>query len=241
MQPFARPAIGLLVSVIAAASYVPVFSRIPETRDFPWANLALFGVAGGILAADAARARSWRTLIAALASGAVLAIFGWNVFYLARQLPPSHRAPRVGDTLRDFSLRDQRGVLSPLPRAPLLLIFFRGSFCPMCHSELQSFQRHLADFEARGIRLVAVSVDPPEVSRQSGLGFTVLSDPDAALIRAYDLFHAGGAPDGHDIARPAEFLLDSNRVVRWENLTTSVVRRARPEQVLAAADALALR
>ena len=48
-----------------------------------------------------------------------------------------------------------------------------------------------------------------------------------AVIRRYDV--ANG-----DAARPAEFLLDANGVVRWRNLTTSTFVRARPEQMLAA-------
>ncbi len=43
---------------------------------------------------------------------------------------------------------------------------------------------------------------------------------------------------GHDIARPAEFLVDHNGVVRWRNLTEDLKVRARPEQMLEAARAL---
>ena len=66
---------------------------------------------------------------------------------------------------------------------------------------------------------MAISVDPPEVSRdlcrKAGYTFTVLSDPNAEVTRRYHLLHAGGGPDGHDIARPAEFLVDSLGMVRW--------------------------
>ena len=33
-----------------------------------------------------------------------------------------------------------------------------------------------------------------------------------------------------DIARPAEFLLDSNGIVRWVNLTENIAVRARPSR-----------
>jgi len=46
--------------------------------------------------------------------------------------------------------------------------------------------------------------------------------------------HHGAGPKGADIARPAEFLIDSNGVVRWVNLTENIAVRARPEQVLEA-------
>ena len=62
----------------------------------------------------------------------------------------------------------------------------------------------------------------------------MLSDPGAKVIRRYDVLHPGAGPKGVDIARPAEFLLDSDGIVRWVNLTHNIAVRARPEQVLEA-------
>ena len=91
-------------------------------------------------------------------------------------------------------------------------------------------------FKEVGIRPVAISVDSPEVSRnlaqQAGYTFTFLSDPNAEVIRRYDLVHAGAGENGHDIARPAEFLLDSSGTVRWLKLTENYWVRARPEEIL---------
>ncbi|MGB9106245.1 MAG: redoxin domain-containing protein, partial [Terriglobales bacterium] len=75
--------------------------------------------------------------------------------------------------------------------------------------------------QAVGIRPVAISVDAPGVSRdlvrKAGYTFPVLSDPKAETIRRYDLVHAGAGVNGQDIARPAEFLVDSSGTVRWVN------------------------
>jgi len=54
------------------------------------------------------------------------------------------------------------------------------------------------------------------------------------VIRRYDLLHRGAGPKGADIARPAEFLIDSTGTIRWVNLTENIAVRARPEQVLEA-------
>ena len=89
---------------------------------------------------------------------------------------------------------------------------------------------------------MAISVDTPETSRslvqQAGYTFTFLSDPNAEVIRRYDLVHAGQGEGGHDIARPAEFLIDSSGTVRWVNLTENYWVRARPEQILEVAETL---
>jgi len=56
----------------------------------------------------------------------------------------------------------------------------------------------------------------------------LLSDAKAEVIRRYDVLHRGSGPKGSDIARPAEFLIDSSRIVRWVNLTDNIAVRARP-------------
>jgi peroxiredoxin len=103
-------------------------------------------------------------------------------------------------------------------------------------------ERRLAEFEAAGVRPVAISVDAPEVSRnlanKAGYTFPILSDPDAAVIRRYHILHPEGGPDGHDIARPAEFLVDSSKIVRWTNFTEDIRVRARADEMLAAATKL---
>jgi len=50
--------------------------------------------------------------------------------------------------------------------------------------------------------------------------------------------HAKAGITGKDIARPAEFLIDSSGTVRWINLTENYWIRARPEQVLEVAKQL---
>ncbi len=109
---------------------------------------------------------------------------------------------------------------------------------------MRGFEDRLKDFDARGIRVVGISVDSPEVTRRhaakQGYTFLFLSDENAQVIRRYDLLHLRAGRGGHDISRPAEFLLDSNGVVRWVNLTGDVRVRARPEQVFEAAEHLGL-
>lgn len=100
-------------------------------------------------------------------------------------------------------------------------------------------QIHLKELEELGVRTVAISVDAPEVSRdfiqQAGYSFTFLSDQNTEVIRRYDLVHEGAGENGHDIARPAEFLVDASGTVRWVNLTQNYMVRARVGPILEAA------
>jgi peroxiredoxin len=105
---------------------------------------------------------------------------------------------------------------------------------------LRGFQQRLSDFETRGVRVVGISVDTPEINQRHahkrGFTYPLLSDVKAEVIRRYDLMHAGAGPRGADIARPAEFFIDSSGTIRWVNLTDNIAVRARPEQVLKAFD-----
>jgi peroxiredoxin len=89
---------------------------------------------------------------------------------------------------------------------------------------------------------VAISVDDPGVSenlrRKQGYTFPFLSDPKADVIRRYELLHPRGGPDGTDISRPAEFLIDRSEAVRWENFTEDIRVRPRADELLNAARAI---
>jgi peroxiredoxin len=107
---------------------------------------------------------------------------------------------------------------------------------------LRSIEEHLPEFAGRSVEVVAISVDSHDESRRlcqsRGYTFPFLSDPDAVAIRAYGVLHPHGGEEGRDIARPAEFLVDSSGTIRWENLTESVLTRLRPEKVLHVLDGI---
>jgi glutaredoxin-dependent peroxiredoxin len=101
---------------------------------------------------------------------------------------------------------------------------------------LRSFEQRLSEFHDRGVEILAISVDSPEESQRlckdKGYGFPFLSDSNAEVIRKYGVLHPGGGEKGKDIARPAEFLVDSSGAIRWVNLTEDLRVRARPQMVL---------
>ncbi len=102
-------------------------------------------------------------------------------------------------------------------------------------------QEHLAELEAAGVRPVAISVDPPAVTRDHYKNFFTypfLSDENAEVINRYQILDKGAGMGGHDVARPAEFLVDRSGVVRWRKLTEDYRVRTRPDEVLEAAKGL---
>ncbi|HIG42895.1 MAG: redoxin domain-containing protein [bacterium] len=89
-------------------------------------------------------------------------------------------------------------------------------------SELQGLQSRINDFRASGFEVIAISPDTPQensrVARRLKLDYPILSDGDLAVTRALGLVHEKGGMGGHDVPRPATFLIE-NGVILWQDLT----------------------
>lgn len=105
-----------------------------------------------------------------------------------------------------------------------------------CQSELRGLGAINGELADLGVRLVAVSVDPAQRSRdvveRQHLPFTILADEQARLIRQFGLLHPGGGPGDTDIALPAHVLIDRERQIRWKYVADRIQNRLSPQQVL---------
>ncbi len=133
--------VGFVIAVGGLFSY-EWFAQFPVTRDFPWANLLLFGIGDVLLIVGLFRAfgrpQRYRGKVFGSVFSAIaflfLAFFAYEIFYVLRQVPASNDAPRVGQLAPDFLLLDQNG--NPVGLGDLLrgqsgpkavaLIFYRG-------------------------------------------------------------------------------------------------------------------
>ena len=73
--------------------------------------------------------------------------------------------------------------------------------------------------EKNGVRIAAVSYDSREILRdfrdQHGIGFSLLSDRDSAVIRSFGIFNTNIAPGlrAHGVPHPVEYLVAPGGVV----------------------------
>ena len=95
-----------------------------------------------------------------------------------------------GEIVSDFTLDDYIG------KNHVLLFFYPKDFTFFCPSELHAFQSKLADFEARGVKIVACSTDTEEshwgwlqVAKEDGgikgIKYPIVADTTKTITEAY--------------------------------------------------------
>jgi peroxiredoxin len=105
------------------------------------------------------------------------------------------KAVKAGNAAPDFNLPDHLGnnvaLQNLLSHGPVILVFYRGSWCPYCNLELRAYQRELPRIQKLGASLLAVSPMLPDeslsMSEKNDLAYPVLSDQGNKVAAAFGL------------------------------------------------------
>lgn len=108
--------------------------------------------------------------------------------------------PTVGHRAPDFTLRDPDGKPVQLSRVlgeRAVLVNFWATWCPPCREEMPTMERAYRDYKARGLEILAVSIDAGDPKAVAGrvkefmaelkLTFPALLDSNGDVVRAYRL------------------------------------------------------
>ena len=126
---------------------------------------------------------------------------------------------QAGEPAPDFTLRDQDGKqvsLSGLRGEKVLLVFYPLDFSPVCSDQLSIYQEVKPEIEAKGVRLLGISVDSgfahKAFQEKLGIDTQLLADfePKGEVARAYGAYIE---KVGH--ANRSLVLVDEQGVVEW--------------------------
>jgi len=138
-------------------------------------------------------------------------------------------ALNVGGKMPSFTLSDANGKSvnsnNLLKQGNLVVVFYRGAWCPYCNLYLKKLQENLPQIKAQNANLVAISVENPDkslaVAQKNKVGFTVLSDPNLDTARKFGIVYQ----------------LDSNTDEKYKSYGIDLVKMnstAKPELPLSA-------
>ena len=144
--------------------------------------------------------------------------------------------PKIGDKAPQFALPSATGSTIALKdyvgKSKVVLVFYRGDWCPFCRKQLSGFAANYDKYKAAGAEVLAISVDSPEknkkLSEKLNLAFPVLSDDGHKVIDLYSILDASGK-----ISKAAVFILDKKGVVRWQYIADDYKIRPLDEVLLA--------
>lgn len=164
----------------------------------------------------------------------------------------------VGAEMPSFSLKDSNGktVSSKdlLKQGNLVIVFYRGAWCPFCNLYLHNLQTRLKDITDAGGKLVAISVETPDassaVAKKNEVLFTVLSDPQLETARKFKIVYQ--LPDktdmlyksrGLDVAKhnemekpelplAATYIVNKKGNIVYAFLVTDYKKRAEPDVII---------
>ena len=109
---------------------------------------------------------------------------------------PGAAALKVGQPAPDFVLPSLDGgtvaLANELLAGPVVLTFYRGSWCPYCDLQLRAYAKLVPLLRSASARLLAVSPQAaeaavPNASDHRGLGFRLLTDAGGNVARRYGL------------------------------------------------------
>ncbi len=142
-----------------------------------------------------------------------------------------------------------------LAHGPVVITFYRGSWCPYCNLQLKALQSRLPEIHALGAQLVAISPQVPDGSMSesdiSNMDFLVLSDQNADVAASYGvawqvptfLLEHMRVDRGLDLESvnngnssvlpiPATFVLDKQGKVTWRYVDVDYRTRSEPEDII---------
>ena len=120
----------------------------------------------------------------------------------------------IGSKAPDFKAKDQNGnevrLKDLLKKGKVVLVFYRGQWCPYCNRELSRIQDSIQLIKDKGATVVAVSPEKQEsiamTVEKTKAEYPVLYDEDLKIMKAYDV----------------EFEVPENTLTRYRNANIDI-------------------
>jgi peroxiredoxin len=126
----------------------------------------------------------------------------------------------IGSKAPDFKAKDQNGnelrLKDLLKKGKVVLVFYRGQWCPYCNRELSRLQDSIQFIKEKGATVIAVSPEKQEsiatTVEKTKAEYPVLYDEGLKIMKAYDV----------------EFEVPDNTITRYKNANIDIEKNNGP-------------
>jgi peroxiredoxin len=165
----------------------------------------------------------------------------------------------VNATAPDFTTKDQNGAVinlkEKLKKGPVVLIFYRGYWCPYCSKQLKKLEDSLLQITNKGATLIAITPEQPEnISKsveKSKVTYPVVFDDGLKIMKSYDVAYAvdektintykgygidftkvNGDTNGNNLPVPATFVISKEGKIVYRHFDKDYTKRPSVAEIL---------
>ncbi|MGE0560354.1 MAG: peroxiredoxin-like family protein [Flavobacteriales bacterium] len=165
----------------------------------------------------------------------------------------------VGQVVENFTATDVNGNIFSLDKGlengPVVLIFIRGQWCPVCNRHMNTIQDSLKYIQEKGAQVVVVSPEKPEfiekTIEKSKIEFTVLYDEGQRISDYFDVtFNPDGktkmiyntvlgaklkeshTDDSERLPIPATFIIGQDKKIVWRQFDVDYKNRSTVKDII---------
>jgi peroxiredoxin len=176
-------------------------------------------------------------------------------FSFVLQNPPS--GLNVGDTAPNFSGKDQDGKMIVLneiiKKGPVVLVFYRGEWCPYCNKQLSELSDSISFITAKGATVIAITpenaMNIEKTIRKTKASYSIISDdktkimsdykvaftPDEKMVEKYkgygiDFMERNGT--NGNLPVPSVYIVDRRGKITYRHVDENITKRTSVKEIL---------
>lgn len=148
----------------------------------------------------------------------------------------------VGDIAPDFILTDNMGIsrslLDTAAEQYVVLVFYRGDWCPYCQLQMRELGKSMAQFDEKGGVLWGISPQKHEINQafaeKREIPFPIVWDEGQQVISEWGLIHELD-PHQSEIPYPTTYIIGAGNQVVWRHIADDHIgNRPQTSEILAA-------
>ncbi|MBN1987139.1 MAG: AhpC/TSA family protein [Prolixibacteraceae bacterium] len=166
---------------------------------------------------------------------------------------------KVGSQAPGFSARDLKdnvfSLNSALGKGPVVLIFYRGQWCPFCNKHLKKLEQSLDKIYEKGASVVAISPEKSEFLKRTAdktkASFSLLYDEDYKIAEAFDVafrptkferaiynkilkadLKNAHSDDSQQLPIPATFIIGKDGKITWRHFNPDYKKRSTVDDIV---------
>ncbi len=165
---------------------------------------------------------------------------------------------KPGDTAPDFNVIDQNGKniqLKNLVRdGDVVLVFYRGQWCPYCNKQLSKLNDSLSFITAKGATVVTITPETAEnikkTIEKTKVAYSILEDKEMKIMKSYKVnfavddktikqyknygidFEKANGSNGANLPVPATYIIGKDGKIKYAFFNPDYRQRASVKEIL---------